>query len=138
MAQQHPFNNNNNNNNNNDDNDDDHNESDDDDDQDPLFGNPLYQGIHPGVLDIDMTIEDDIFSGRSSKYTFRRAPNQWHLRFLFDSEFFLFTKFFIIPKLQSLLSSGENNYFVWLGVLNRFHKVSDRNDQTERWSSYRY
>ena len=112
-------------------------DDDDDDDDDPLFGNPLYQGIHPGVLSIDMTIEDDLFCGRSSKYCFRRAPHQWHLRFLFDAEFFLFTKWFIIPKLEDLLSTGQDNYFVWLGVLNRFHKVADRNDQTERWSSWR-
>ena len=106
------------------------------DQEDPLFGGMPYQGLTPQSLEIEMIAMDDLFSGRSSKYRYRRVAGQEDLRFLFDSEFYVYTKFFIIPQLENNLTGGEN-YYVWLACLLRFHQIGDRTDVCERWSSYR-
>ena len=114
------------------------NDDDDDDDSDdePLFGRSGF----PHLDDTDLTIVqrqlDDMYVGVASKTRFARAEGQNHLRFIFDSEFDLYLRRYVLPRLRDVFS-GRQSYWVWLSVNMRFQQISDPTDFFDFWSAYR-
>ena len=73
-----------------------------------------------------------------SKMRWMRRPEDDHLRFLAQSELYLFLNFGrVIDYVRQLLRSG-NNLYLWLAVLLEFQQITDPEDKAERWSSYRH
>ena len=110
-------------------------QSDSDSDHEAL-GDIILGGINEHSLRIQSEDLDDLFTGLSSKRRHTRAPNQEHLTFLLQSELHIYTNFHIVPYIKALFASRLNLY-IWLAVVLVFRRISDPDDVTERWSSFR-
>ena len=110
--------------------------SDDDRNDSPLFGRQGFPHLEPTDLAIVQEQLNDMFVGVASKTRFSRAAGQSDLRFLFDSEFDLYLRRFVMPRLRNVFSGGRS-YWVWLSVKLRFQKISDPTDFMDFWSVFR-
>ena len=110
--------------------------SDDSRDDSPLFGQQGFPHLEPTDLEIVQEQLDDMFTGVASKTRFSRAEGQSDLRFLFDSEFDLYLRRYVLPRLRAVFS-GNRSYWVWLSVKLRFQKIADPEDFFDFWSVFR-
>ena len=101
------------------------------------FGDVFFSNINRDSLRIVGETLDDLFSGRSSKRRFSRAPHQENITLLAQSELFLYTNYYIIPYIEALLEAEPRNLYIWIATLLEFRQITDPDDICHRWSSYR-
>ena len=97
----------------------------------------IINDVDPNLLQIERFLTDDLFVGRLSKYVFKRAQFQEHVRLTYSTEITLYIRHHILPTLREILIGKDSRFYIWLATNIEFRHETNTQETCNRWSSFR-